>query len=359
MRNKVLFICSHIPSPFARQAGHKVAYSNLLNLSKDYDVDLFIVGSSNLDIMSNEYHQLSKITISITHVPISKSHKLFGLLFGFFLGFAPRFSTRLSILAIKECKEFISKFNYEFIWLEWSQSFWIANFLPKDISIVMALQDLQVTLVSTKSKIESIFFLGLTFLTEKKLLNKADKIVVLTNSEKLILTNFYKFNSDKIVVFNPPISDFIKSINRNNKTVEPHSLLFWGAMSRPENYRAAQNFLYQQFPIILKVFPNAKVYVVGSDPPDSLLRLASNSIFITGFVEDPTEYFELASVGIAPLSEGAGIKLKVLEMLSAGMPVIASPIGAEGIKNSSNLSICECKNFAEFICNLWLSQVAE
>ena len=130
-------------------------------------------------------------------------------------------------------------------------------------------------------------------------------------------------------------------------------------MSRPENYRAAQNFLYQQFPIILKVFPNAKVYVVGSDPPDSLLRLASNSIFITGFVEDPTEYFELASVGIAPLSEGAGIKLKVLEMLSAGMPVIASPIGAEGIKNSSNLSICECKNFAEFICNLWLSQVAE
>jgi glycosyltransferase involved in cell wall biosynthesis len=223
----------------------------------------------------------------------------------------------------------------------------------------MSLQDLQMTLVSTKSKFESFLFLGLTFLTEKKLLSKANKIVVLSNSEKLILSNFYKFNSDKIVVFNPPISDFIKSINRNNETVEPHSLLFWGAMSRPENYRAAQTFLLQQFPIILKSFPNAKVYVVGSDPPESLLRLASNSISITGFVEDPTDYFAKASVGIAPLSEGAGIKLKVLEMLGAGIPVIASPIGAEGINDSSSLSICECENFAELICNLWLKRVAE
>ena len=359
MRRKVFFLCSHIPSPFARQAGHKVAYSNLLNLSKDYDVDLFVVGSSPLDSMSKEYHQLSKVTFSITQVPISKWHKFFGVLIGFFLGLAPRFSTRLSILAIRECKEYISKFSYEFIWLEWSQSFWIANFIPKNISIVMSLQDLQMTLVSTKSKFESYLFLGLTFLTEKKLLSKADKIVVLSNSEKLILSNFYKFNPEKIVVFNPPISDFIKSVNRNIETVEPHSLLFWGAMSRPENYRAAQNFLLQQFPIILKSFPNAKVYVVGSDPPESLLRLASNSISITGFVEDPTDYFAKASVGIAPLSEGAGIKLKVLEMLSAGIPVIASPIGAEGINDSSSLSICECEYFAELICNLWLKRAAE
>lgn len=358
MKKKALFVCAHVPSPSAGQAGHKVAYSNLSNLSLQYDVDIFILGAS-LNSFDREFEQLSKITSSIRCFPISKFHKILGILLGFLFGFAPRFSTRLSPSVAKEMRRCASNFKYEYIWLEWSQSFWVANVLPENIPVVMSLQDLQVTLVSTKKKIESTLFLGLTFCTEKKLLQRANKIFVLSKSEKLILTNFYKFKSNTVEVLSPPLSDFINSINRTNKTIEPHSLLFWGAMSRPENYKAVKNFLAFHFPKILALHPDAKIYVVGSAPPDSLMRLASKSILITGFVEDPTQYFAKASIGIAPLSEGAGIKLKVLEMLKAGMPVVASPVGAEGIDENSNLSVCDCEEFAEVIVKLWAKTSGE
>lgn len=358
MRKKVLFFCAHVPSPRARQAGHKIAYSNLLNLSHNYDVDLFIVGA-NLNLFDREFEQLSKITSSIKCFPFSKFHKVLGILLGFLHGFAPRFSTRFSPAVANEIRRYSSKFKYEYIWLEWSQSFWVANFLPKNIPVVMSLQDLQVTLVSTKTKIESTLFLGLTFCTEKKLLHRANKIFVLSKSEKLILTNFYKFKSNTVEVLSPPLSEFINSINRTNKTIEPHSLLFWGAMSRPENYKAVKNFLAFHFSKILAQYPDARIYIVGSAPPDSLMRLASKSILITGYVEDPAEYFAKASIGIAPLSEGAGIKLKVLEMLKAGMPVVASPVGAEGIDENSNLTVCESELFADVIIKLWANASRE
>jgi glycosyltransferase involved in cell wall biosynthesis len=124
-------------------------------------------------------------------------------------------------------------------------------------------------------------------------------------------------------------------------------------MSRIENYSAAINFIENSFPLVKAIFPLTKLYIIGSNPPSNLIKLSSESIIVTGYVEDPSAYFERASIGIAPLLEGAGIKVKVLEMLEVGLYTIATPVAAEGIVTNSNLKVCEMNSFHIEICNYW------
>jgi glycosyltransferase involved in cell wall biosynthesis len=83
--------------------------------------------------------------------------------------------------------------------------------------------------------------------------------------------------------------------------------------------------------------PNVRLWVVGARPHRDLLQLAREDadIHVTGFVPDPRPYFERCQVSVAPLHLGAGIKVKVLESMLAGLPVVGTAIAAEGIGASA------------------------
>jgi len=108
-------------------------------------------------------------------------------------------------------------------------------------------------------------------------------------------------------------------------------ILFWGAMSREENIQAVNWFIDQVLPLIHD--PEVRFVVVGNKPPQELIEKADRDprIIVTGFVEDPVPFFESSLCFAAPLLTGAGIKVKVLEALSAGIPVLTNTIGIEGI----------------------------
>lgn len=113
-------------------------------------------------------------------------------------------------------------------------------------------------------------------------------------------------------------------------------------MNRPENEQAVIYFTQKCFTKLLEIDSEYKLYVVGSNPSAKIINLQNNNnnnIIVTGFVEDPTPYFEKAAIGIVPLLQGAGIKLKTLEMLAAGLPVISTNIGAEGLELSENMFV--------------------
>ena len=108
--------------------------------------------------------------------------------------------------------------------------------------------------------------------------------------------------------------------------------------------------------IILK-YPNAKLMIVGRSTHYSLMRSIkdySNNIYISGYTENPEKYFESADIGIAPLIAGAGIKVKVLEMLNAKIPVVSTRIGAEGIPNNDLLHVArDIDSMYNCILRLW------
>jgi len=145
----------------------------------------------------------------------------------------------------------------------------------------------------------------------------------------------------------PVISDSFRQIDRNH--VEANTLLFWGAMNRKENVDAVKWFLKEIFPRISLFIPDTKLYIVGANPPNEIVKLQSKQVTITGFVDNPGQYFEKCHLAVAPLRMGAGIKIKVLEYLEAGLPVVATTVGAEGIEHRNLVVADGAEDFARAV----------
>ena len=112
---------------------------------------------------------------------------------------------------------------------------------------------------------------------------------------------------------------------------DDRTVVFVGAMDRRENFEAVLEFLDDAWPQVKTQVPDAKLLVVGADPPEFLTARATSDVTITGAVEDLDAYYARASVFIAPLRLGAGLKFKVPQAMLYGLPVVTTSVGAEGI----------------------------
>jgi sugar transferase (PEP-CTERM/EpsH1 system associated) len=114
---------------------------------------------------------------------------------------------------------------------------------------------------------------------------------------------------------------------------EPGTVVYVGALNWPPNADSVRWFRTEIWPRILKEEPTARWIVVGKDPPTDILRWPEEdrSIAVTGFVEDVRPHLNRGSVVVVPLRSGGGMRLKILEAMASGKPVVSTPLGAEGI----------------------------
>jgi O-antigen biosynthesis protein len=108
-------------------------------------------------------------------------------------------------------------------------------------------------------------------------------------------------------------------------------LVFLGGFAHPPNVDAMKWFVEEIFPLIMMKMPDVKLYIVGDEPPAEILRLKSVNVIVTGYVEDLTPYFENCRLFVSPLRYGAGVKGKIGQSMSYGLPVVTTSIGAEGM----------------------------
>jgi glycosyltransferase involved in cell wall biosynthesis len=106
-------------------------------------------------------------------------------------------------------------------------------------------------------------------------------------------------------------------------------LLFLGGFGHPPNIDAVKVFVRDVMPLVAERLPGVKLKVVGSKAPQEVLDLQSATVEVVGYVADLDEVFAEARVFVAPLLAGAGIKGKVIEAMSKGVPSVLSPIAAE------------------------------
>ena len=133
-------------------------------------------------------------------------------------------------------------------------------------------------------------------------------------------------------------------------------MLFVGAMSWAPNINAA-HFLIDLLPKLRQRVPDATVVIVGRDAPPELVALnALPGVEVTGSVPEVKPYLLRGSVMAVPLSAGGGTRLKILEAFAAGLPVVSTRVGAEGIEASSgrHLVIAERPNFVEALADTLL-----
>jgi len=114
---------------------------------------------------------------------------------------------------------------------------------------------------------------------------------------------------------------------------ERRDILFVGAFTHghPPNTDAVMHFATRVLPEILKKLPGCRFIIVGCQPPESVQKLASNHVIVTGFVEDLREYYEKCRVCVVPLRFGGGISYKVTEAMSYGIPTVISTVAASGL----------------------------
>ncbi len=110
-------------------------------------------------------------------------------------------------------------------------------------------------------------------------------------------------------------------------------LLFVGSYGHPPNRDAALWLASEIFPAVLRARPNARLILAGSAPTQSILSLAGPAISVPGRLTEQalSELYDSARVVLAPLRFGAGVKGKVLEALSLGVPLVTTSVGAQGI----------------------------
>jgi glycosyltransferase involved in cell wall biosynthesis len=120
---------------------------------------------------------------------------------------------------------------------------------------------------------------------------------------------------------------------------EPYTLLFLGSFRHLPNVEALQWFLQEVFPRIRKEEPRARLVIVGSDPPPRHSLRDSQAIEMVGFVEDVREPLMRYSVFVCPILAGSGVRVKLLEAFAAGIPVVSTRMGAEGLADKDG-EIC-------------------
>ncbi len=118
---------------------------------------------------------------------------------------------------------------------------------------------------------------------------------------------------------------------------EKNTLLFVGGFSHQPNVDAVLFFHKEILPLIREKIPQVQVKIVGANPPESIRTLAGAGVTVTGFVPETRPYLDSATVSIVPLRFGAGMKGKVGEALAAGLPLVTTGIGAQGMPLVSGL----------------------
>lgn len=111
-------------------------------------------------------------------------------------------------------------------------------------------------------------------------------------------------------------------------------MLFIGALDYLPNQDAANYICRDIFPLVKKSFQNAKVLLVGRKPSHEILSLASEAIEVWGNVPEVEPFYRRASIAVVPLRAGSGSRLKILEAMALGRPVVSTTKGAEGLEIS-------------------------
>jgi GT2 family glycosyltransferase len=127
----------------------------------------------------------------------------------------------------------------------------------------------------------------------------------------------------------------LPNVNELRAVVPPldgrRELLFVGGFEHPPNIDGALTLVRDVMPLVWRELEDAHVTIVGADPPPEVRALACSRVEVAGWIPDLDSLIDSARALVAPLRYGAGLKGKVTQALAAGLPVVTTPIGAEGL----------------------------
>jgi GT2 family glycosyltransferase/glycosyltransferase involved in cell wall biosynthesis len=161
---------------------------------------------------------------------------------------------------------------------------------------------------------------------ELGLIRACDATIVVTDNER-----------DQVLADVPDATvHVVANVNRTREHVPgPEArtgVVFVGGFEHPPNLDAAVALVRDVMPLVWRELPDVAVMIVGSDPPPEVSSLAGPRVTVAGWVPDLEPLLDRSRTLVAPLTYGAGLKGKVTQALASGLPVVTTPVGAEGLE---------------------------
>lgn len=163
---------------------------------------------------------------------------------------------------------------------------------------------------------------------EPSVLHRVDATVVYTERDARLLSAHAPRGILSCIPFG---TDFLERFPSPNGKVEGADVLFFGSFVHFPNVDAARRLKDTIFPLVRARHPRSSLYIVGENPPSEFGAAEDGAVVVTGRVRDLAPYIARAAVVAVPLRLGSGMRVKVLEALAAGKPVVASPLAIEGL----------------------------
>lgn len=194
---------------------------------------------------------------------------------------------------------------------------------------------------------------------EERILREANYSVAISKCDLEIISSIYNIDKKKLLLTRP-LTRFTLVKKFEDMKDFKNNLLIVGSMGWYPNVRGILWFIENVFDEIIKKTPGYKLYIVGRGPAPELCEICAKypqNIVLTGEVESTEPYFEMCDISIVPVFEGTGIKIKVIESMSRGIPTICSEFAAKDYDVDDEIAVASDKQeFIDHIYNIAASR---
>jgi polysaccharide biosynthesis protein PslH len=188
---------------------------------------------------------------------------------------------------------------------------------------------------------------------ERRVCRAADRVVAVSEADAAALRRLAP-GLDVAVVPNGVDLNFLRpGVVAPLPGMVPNALVFTGKMDYRPNVDAVLWFVDEVLPLIIQQAPDAHFYVVGQQPHARLARLAEHpAVTLTGRVPDVRPYIAGATAYVVPLRIGGGTRLKVLEAMAMGRPIVSTRLGCDGFAFADGQEVAFADDPASFAASV-------
>ena len=347
---KILFLCNKLP--YAEViGGQRIIYNRIRYLkNRGHQVGLltFIREETPAQIAS-----LSPTLTALHTIPFPRRNGLVRLFHDYLIWTRPAvFFKSFSKEMLKKVGEVVEKEKYNIVIAEFSEMGQYLHknpYLPAVHKIISCHRCVVESYEKYKELAEIRWVLYLKGLIQVKGLEKyefemyrsADRTVVLTPADRFTM----QYYAPDLAISVAPSGVDISYLQSQPRVSKKPIILMTGFMGDPANEDGVKWFYKHVWLKLRKHHPEVKFFIVGASPSSRIIKLVKKDpqIIVTGEVDDLRKYRAEARVFISPVRLGSGVRLKVMEAMAGGIPVVSTSLGVAGIdaQNGVNCLIAD------------------
>jgi glycosyltransferase involved in cell wall biosynthesis len=320
-------------------------------LSEDFEINNITFSSEKHPFEPRLYNSSGWNKLKTLHVPISLKIKPLEAFKALIQGKSYQLSRFESEAMIERFHQLIAKNDFTYVVLDSLYSAHsiesFKNAAPR-AKFILRSHNVESKLTSDKSKnqrnlLKKIYLNLLARQLEKRekeILKKCDLILSISEDDTEIFQS-WGIDNVQTLPFYPEKSNIKWKDN-------PNCYMHFGAMNWKPNLESYHKLVNDIFPEIKKIHPESELFIAGSFM-DNLDKPTIPGIIHLGFVEDKYHFLANNGILLAPIQSSSGVRIKIIEALSIGVPVITTKAGAKGIPSKNNFGLVVCENDQEFI----------